>query len=169
MDFKIQGTAEPNLIKVDMGAPEETGYSDFGESKHLYSHAFKIKQADAAKVTVFPGTVNGVTPTIGGTPLTDDTPPQLDLSGLGTQVAVALYGTVEVSDPVDFGNLLTIVIQAYPVATLPDTSFEHPIKRIGLITLEDGAIKSVSQEVNTSLDLVRWYDTNIWLPGGSAT
>lgn len=169
MDYKIQGTPEPELVRVGVDASEESGYSEFGDTQNPYTHAFRIKQADAAKVTVYPGTVNGETPTIGGILLTNDTPPQLDLSGLGTQVVVALYGTVEVSDPVDFGNLLSIVIQAYPVGTLPTTSFENPVKRLGLITLEDGVIKTISQEVDTSLDLVRWFDYNVWLPGGSTT
>lgn len=168
MNLQIQGNAEPELIKVGAVALEDTGYGDIRSTPEIYNHAFRVRRtAQGNKVTVTSGTVSGLTPTIGGSPIDDNPAPQLDLDGFGDHVAVYLYGTAVLTDTETFGDLETIEILAERVSQVPPSTFENPVKRLATVRIVDGVIGTISQEVTTSFDLVRWYDYNVWLPGGA--
>lgn len=162
---EIQGTSQPTVKPPDTTPGSVTGYSKRTISD-LVNSAFRIRQTDTLEVSVGPGSVNGVVPTLGGTSLSAEPSPTVNVGGMGPSVAVYLLGEVETADPADFGNLLSITVEVISSGNVPESTFANPARRIGTVNIASGRINTIVQEVNSSLMLLRWYDYNVWLPGG---
>jgi len=127
--------------------------------------AFQLLRQGETEISVGYGTVNGVVPELDGRALSNNPAATITIN---SSVVVVLLATTEVSDADTFGDLIEIEVKTYPIGGVPESSFENPIKRIGTVEMEDGAVNTIVQEVSSSLELVRWFDFNVWVPGGGS-
>lgn len=150
------GTGRPSAI-LHLEPPEDEEEDTAAE---LSVFPFSLAAAGSSQISVTPGTVNGITPTIGGTPIDAATPPTLPVS-LGTTL-VYLRATIGV-DPLEeeFGHLLSaeIVASASPI----ESTFENPVLRLGRVVVSESGV-TIQGEVFGSLQLMRFYADYLWSP-----
>lgn len=102
---------------------------------------FRIQPVDgAAAVTIFPGDVENIIPTIGGTSIAAATPPQLAVS----------TGSVYLECTMDAAGTLTAA-EIKNTASLPANTSTLRYRQLGAVSVSGTVVTVTAQTVNTSV------------------